>query len=203
MKVVRWRDERDTRDEHLLDVRASEEGDDDSLAVRPLGLIRLCVSAFMHSSSSNNRGSNPRSRQPHIDSISPHPHPQPVVSSPFVQSPQAFPSAFLTPQPQYDYPSQPSNLLPPNWQRPRATSSYTLESATLAFPEPHLHRATSTRAQSRPPSPSPRTSGYDLGVSPPITPALSHRDSFISPKPHTKEVAFWLHLETCLMYFLV
>jgi len=154
----------------------------------------------MHSSSSNNRGS----RQPHIDSISPHPHQQAIVSSDFVQSPsgitpQAFPSAFLTPQ--YDYVPQPSDLLPPNWQRPRATSSYTLESATLAFPEPQLHRATSTRALSRPPSPSPRTSGYDLGVSPRITPALSHHDSFISPKPHTKEVAFWrLHLETCRSY---
>jgi hypothetical protein len=152
-------------------------------------------------SSSNNRGSNPRSRQPHIDSISPHSHQQPIISSPSVQSPsgihpQAFPSAFLTPQ--YDYFSQPSSLLPPNWERPRATSSYTLESATLAFPEPQLHRAASTRAQPRPPSPPPRTSGYDSGVSPRITPALSHRDSFISPKPHTKEVAFrLLHLETC------
>lgn len=156
----------------------------------------------MHSSSSsNNRGSNPRSRQPHLDSFSPQPHPQPTdfVQTPSGITPQAFPSTFLTPQ--YDYPSQPSNLLPPNWQRPRATSSYTLESATLAFPEPQLHRATSTRAPSRPPSPSPRTSGYDVGVSPHITPALSHRDSFIAPKSHAKEVPFWpLHLETCRSY---
>lgn len=147
----------------------------------------------MHSSSSNSRGSNLRPRQPHLDSTSPHTYPQAVISPDYLQSPsgitpQAFPSAFPTPQ--YDYPSQPSNLLPPNWQRPRATSSYTLESPTLTFPEPQLHRATSTRAHSRPPSPSPRTSRYDLGVSPHITPALSHRDSFIGRKPHTTEVAF-------------
>ena len=163
-----------------------------------------CPSVFMHSPSSNNRGSNPRSRQPHLDTIPPRAHPQAILSPDFLQSPsgitpQTFPSAFPTSQ--YDYPSQPSNLLPPNWQRPRATSSYTLESPTLAFPEPHIHRATSTRAHSRPPSPSPQTTRYDLGVSPHITPDLSHRNSFISPDPHTTEVAFWrLHLETRRSY---
>jgi len=162
--------------------------------------------SVMRSSSSTSRGSNLRPRQPHLDSTSPHGHPQAIVSPDFLQSPSGitpptFPSAFPTSQ--YDYPSQPSDLLPLNWQRPRATSSYTLEPPNLAFPEPQLHRATSTRARSRPHSPSPQTSRYDVGVSPHTTPALSHRDSFISPKPRTAEVAFWrLHLETCRSYIL-
>ena len=156
----------------------------------------------MQSSSSNN---NLRPRQPHLDST-PHGHPQAIVSPDFLQSPlgitpPTFPSAFPTSQYDNDYPSEPSNLSPLNWQRPRATSSYTLEQPNLAFPEPQLHRATSTRAHSRPASPSPRTSRYDVGVSPHTTPALSHHDSFISPKPRTTEVTLWrLHLETCRSY---
>jgi hypothetical protein len=155
----------------------------------------------MHSSSSNSRGSGSRPRQPRLDGISPDAHPQTIVSPTFLQSPSGIPpQAFLSPFPipQYDHPSHPSSLLPANWQRPRATSSYRLESPTLAFPEPQLHRATSTKAPSRPPSPPPRTSRHDLGASPPITPALSHRSSVTDSKIHSPEVAFEpLRREVC------
>jgi len=148
----------------------------------------------MHSSSSNSRGSGSRPRQPRLDSISPDAHPQ-TSGIP----PQAFLSPF--PIPQYDHPSHPSSLLPGTWQRPRATSSYRLESPTLAFPEPQLHRATSTKAPSRPPSPPPRNSRHDLGASPPITPALSHRSSVTDSKFHSPEVAFEpLHHEIYVTY---
>jgi hypothetical protein len=156
-------------------------------------MTRLAVTPIrpyynMHSSSSNNRGSNSRSRQPHLDSVSPHAFPQPTVSPNFIQSPtavppQAFPSF---PTPQYDYPPSPSNLSPPNWQRPRATSSYASESSTITFPEPQFYRSTSTRV----PSPSPRTPRHDLDRSPRSSPALPPRKSATGPKTHGTEVAF-------------
>lgn len=150
----------------------------------------------MHSSSSNSRAS----RQPHP--APPNAHSQTSLSSPFLQSPsdthtKTIPPLFPTPQ--YDNPfgsmsiSQPPTLSPPDWQRPRATSSYALESATLAFPEPQLYRATSTRAASRPPS--PRASRHDLGT-PHLTPALSHRSSVTGLKTLKTEVTFeQFHLE--------
>jgi hypothetical protein len=146
----------------------------------------------MHSSSSNNRGSNSRSRQPHLDSsVSPPAFPQPTVSPNFIQSPSAIPpQAFPFPTPQqYDYPQSPSNLSPPppnNWQRPRATSSYASESSTITFPEPQFYRSTSTRV----PSPSPRTPRHDLDRSPRSPPALPPRKSATGPKTHGTEVAF-------------
>ena len=138
----------------------------------------------MHSSSSNSRGSTSRSRQPHLDSISSHAFPQAIVSPTSFQNPEVtFPSF---PTPQYGYPPDPSNLLPPNWQRPRATSSYASESTTLAFPEPQVHRSTSARA----PSPPPRTSRHALDRSPLPAPALPQRNSATGPKTHSTEVAF-------------
>jgi hypothetical protein len=121
----------------------------------------------MHSSSSP--GSSSRSTRPQV-------FPQPSI-----------PQAFLSfPTPQYDRPPDLPNLLPPNWQRPRATSSYASESTTLAFPEPQLYRSTSTRA----PSPPPRTSRHDLDRSPLPIPPLPTRNSATGPKIHSTEVAF-------------
>jgi hypothetical protein len=139
----------------------------------------------MSSSNSPGRGSSSRSRRPPIDSASSHVFPQPDVSPAFFQSPSSIPQAFPFPTPQFDRPSEPSSLLPPNWQRPRATSSYASESSTLAFPEPQLYRSTSTRA----PSPPPRTSRHDLDRSPLPTPPLPPRNSATSPKTHSTEVA--------------
>jgi hypothetical protein len=156
----------------------------------------------MQSTSTNSRRG---SRRPHPDPISPHAHPQALLSptfslSPSVQQPpHTFPTAFPTPQ--YDYASQstpatqPPALLPSNWQRPRARSSYALEPATLAFPEPQLHRATSSRAVSRPPPLPPRTPSKELETAPRIAPALSHRDSVTGPKIQGAKVALRFHLE--------
>jgi hypothetical protein len=155
----------------------------------------------MQPPSTNSRGG---SRQPRPDRISPHAHPQALLSSTFSQSPSVlaphtFPTPFPTPQ--YDFPSQstpathPAGLSPPNWQRPRASSSYALESATLAFPEPQLHRATSTRGVSRPPPLPPRTPSKELETAPRIAPALSHRNSVTGPKIQGAEVASQFHLE--------
>src|SRR6267142_4617876 len=130
----------------------------------------------MSSSNSTSRGSSSRSRRPQLDSVSSHVFPQPIVSPAFLQSPSSIPQAFPFPSfptPQYDRPPDPPNLLPPNWQRPRATSSYASESTTLAFPEPQLYRSTSTRA----PSPPPRASRHDLDRSPLPTPPLPPRTS--------------------------
>jgi hypothetical protein len=146
---------------------------------------RNCV---MHSPPPNNRGSSSRSRQHQLDGVSSHAFPQPIVSPTFLQSapdtpPQAFPSF---PIPQYGYTSDPStNLLSSSWQRPRATSSYALEAPTLAFPEPQIHRSTSTRA----PSPPPRASQHDLDRAPISPPPLPPRKSITHPKPHSTKVA--------------
>ena len=94
-------------------------------------------------------------------------------------------------------------ISPPNWQRPRASTSYMLESPTVAFPEPQLHRATSAGAHSSPPSTPGRISRHRLGASLHITPGLSHRNSFFGSKTHSAEVAFGrLHLrvETHLLF---
>jgi len=162
----------------------------------------------MQSPSMNSRGG---SRQPRPHRISPHAYPQDLLSptlsqSPSVLPPHTFPTPFPTPQ--YDYPSQstpathPPSLSPPNWQRPRATSSYGLESATLAFPEPQLHRATSSRGIRRPPPLPPRTPTQDLESAPRIAPTLSDRSSVTGPKIQGAEVALKFHFERyCLCVF--
>jgi hypothetical protein len=157
---------------------------------------------MQQSSSTNSRAS---SRHPHPDRIFPYAHPQPeaLLSPAFFQSPSTVPSpppTFPTPfsTAQYDYPSQstpptyPPNLSPPNWQRQRATSSYALESATLAFPEPQLHRATSNRAISRPPPPPPppRTPSRHVETVPHTSPVPPYLNSAIGPKVQDAKVAF-------------
>ena len=162
--------------------------------------------------STNSRGGS-RRPQTHPDLIFPYAQPQPeaLVSPTFSQSPStqpplSFPTPFSTAQ--YDFPSQsteptyPSGLSPTNWQRPRATSSYGLESATLAFPEPQLHRATSTRAASRPPPPPPRTPRQETDLR--TSSAPSHRNSDTGLKTQGAEVALRFYLERhSLMRFLV
>jgi hypothetical protein len=164
------------------------------------GVFDKCVTLtrlVMHPSSSNTS----RSRQPRLDTVSSHAFPQAIVSPTFLQSPSSIPQAFPFPNPQYDHPPDPPNLLPPNWQRPRATSSYALESTTLAFPEPQLYRSTSTRA----PSPPPRTSRHDLDRSRLPTPALPPRNPTTGPRTHSTEVlsrdslSWSMSLTYCLM----
>lgn len=146
----------------------------------------------MQSPSTNSRGT----RLPHPDRNSPRAHPQASVSPTFPQSaaPPTFPTPFPTPQ--YGYNSRsapatpPTSLSPPNWQRPRATSSYALESATIAFPEPQIHRGTSTRGISRPPSLPPRPDSETV-------PAQSHRGSVTSSKIQGSQVALRIDLERC------
>jgi hypothetical protein len=148
---------------------------------------------MQQSTSTNSRGG---ARHPQI--IFPYAQPQPeaLVSPTFSQSPSThapptFPTPFSTEQ--YDYPSQsthvthPPSLSPPHWQRPRATSSYALESATLAFPEPQIHRATSTQSFSRPPPPPPRTPSQETDLR--TSPAPPHRSSVTRLKPQGAEVA--------------
>ncbi|KAI9512110.1 hypothetical protein F5148DRAFT_1166295 [Russula earlei] len=142
----------------------------------------------MYSPPSNSRGSHSRPIRPRID----HPdHPSPLVSPTFLlQSPAGIPPpSFPTPFPAslYGHPTPSlSPNPPPNWRRPRATSSYSPESATLVVPEPHLHRANSARAIARPPSP-PQTSGRDFGTSPVFTPALPHRKSVAGLRTQSTE----------------
>jgi hypothetical protein len=159
------------------------------------------------STSTNSRGGS-RHPQTHPDRIFPYAQPQPeaLVSPTFSQSPSthptlAFPTPFSTAQ--YDFPSQSthsthsSGLSPPNWQRPRATSSYASESATLAFPEPQLHRATSNRA----PPPPPRTPRQETDLR--ASPAPSFRNSVTGLKPQGAEVALRFYLDRhSLMRFL-
>jgi len=164
-----------------------------------------CDSApvFMSTSTNNQRGS----RHP-PNHIFPYAHPQPEasVSPTFSQSPStlptpplAFPSPFSTAQ--YDFPSRPTStthlpgLSPLNWERPRATSSYALESATLAFPEPQLHRGTSAQAISRPPPVPPRTPRQDVETAPRTSPAPSHRGSVPDPKLRDAKVSVAVYLE--------
>lgn len=163
------------------------------------------------STSTNSRGG---SRHPptHPGYILPYAQPQPeaLVSPTFSQSPSTqppllFPTPFSTAQ--YDFPSQSTyathspGLSPPNWQRPRATSSYGSESATLAFPEPQLHRATSTRAASRPPPPPPRTPRQETDFR--TSPAPPHRNSGTDLKTQGAEVALRFDFERhSLMRFL-
>ena len=166
---------------------------------------------MQQSPSTNSRGGS-RRPQTHPDRIFPYAQPQPEAflsptfsQSPSTHAPLPFPTPFSTAQ--YDYPAQsthstyPSDILPPNWQRPRATSSYALESATLAFPEPQLHRTTSTHDISRPPPPPPRTPRRETDLR--SSPALSHRNSITGLKTQGTEVALWLYLERhSLMRFL-
>ena len=153
------------------------------------------------STSTNSRG-GPRHPPTHPDHIFPYARPQPDAllsptfpQSPSTQPPLSFPTPFSTAQ--YDFPSQSTyatyspGLSPPNWQRPRATSSYGSESATLAFPEPQLHRATSTRAASRPPPPRTPRQETDLRTSP----APPHRNSGTDLKTQGAEVALRFYLE--------
>jgi hypothetical protein len=145
---------------------------------------------------------NSRGGSRHPPNIFPYAQPQPeaLVSPTFSQSPSTqppllFPTPFSTAQ--YDFPSQSTyathspGLSPPNWQRPRATSSYGSESATLAFPEPQLHRATSTRAASHPHLPRTPRQEIDLRTSP----APPHRNSGTGLKTQGAEVALRFYLE--------
>jgi len=165
---------------------------------------------MQQSTSTNSRGGS-RRPQTHPDRIFPYPQPHPEAllsptfsQSPSTQPPLAFPTPFSTAQ--YDFPSQSTHathagLSPPNWQRPRANSSYASESATLAFPEPQLHRATSTRAISRPPPPPPRTPRQETDLRTSLVP--SHSNSVTGLKTQGAEVALWFYLERhLLMRFL-
>src|SRR6267154_1924874 len=166
---------------------------------------------FMQSPTSTNSRGGSRHPQTHPTRIFPYAQPQPeaLLSPAFSQSPSMdpplpFPTPFSTAQ--YDFPSQstyathPPGLSPPNWQITRATSSYSLESSTLAFPEPQLHRATSARASSRPPPPPPRTPRQETDLR--TTPAPSHRNSGTGLKTQGAEVALRFYLERhLLMHF--
>jgi len=89
--------------------------------------------------------------------------------------------------------THPTSLL--NWARPRAATSYMLETPTITFPEPQLYHATSAVAHSSPPPTPGRISRHHLGASLRITPGLSHPNSFFGPRTHSAEVAFGrLHL---------
>jgi len=158
---------------------------------------------MQQSTATNSRGGSrhPQTHPDHIFSYA-QPPPEALVSPTFAQSPSThppltFPTPFSTAQ--YDFPSQstpatlPPSLSPPHWQRPRATSSYALESATLAFPEPQLHRRTSTRAISRPPPPPPRTSRQETDLR--TSPAPPHRNSVASLKTQGAEVVLRFYLE--------
>lgn len=151
---------------------------------------------MQQSTSTNSRGGS-RHPQTHPDRIFPYAQPQPEAfgsptfsQSPSTQTPLTFPTPFLTAQ--YDYPSQsthatrPPSLSPPNWQRPRATSSYALESATLTFPEPQIHRATSTQSLPHPPPP-PRTPRQETDIR--TSPAPPHRSSVTGLETQGAEVA--------------
>lgn len=160
---------------------------------------RVTQTSFMQSHSTSSRGT---SRQPHPDRISPHARPQAFVSPSFSQSvtPSTFPTPFPTPQ--YDYhsrstPIAPAANLSPNWRRPRATSSYSLESANLAFPEPQIHRGTSIRGISRPPSPPPRS---DSETTSRVATAVPHRNSVTGPKIQRTEVALRIDLKRHHLY---
>jgi hypothetical protein len=164
----------------------------------------------MHQSTSTNSRGGSRHPQTHPDHIFPYAQPQPEAllsptfsQSPSTQAPLSFPTPFSTAQ--YDYfshPTHPPSLSPPNWQRPRATSSYALETAaTLAFPEPQLHRATSTRAPSRPPPLPPRTPRQETDLR--TGPAPSHHNSVTGLETQGAEVALRFHLQRhSLMNFL-
>jgi hypothetical protein len=166
---------------------------------------------MQQSTSTNSRGGS-RHLQSHPDRIFPYAQPQPdsLLSPTFSQSPSthpplSFPTPFSTAQ--YDFPSQSTHPTylpspsPPNWQRPRATSSYALESGTLAFPEPQLHRATSTRAASRPPPLPPRSPRQETDLR--TSSAPSHRNSNTGLKTQGAEVALRIYLERLsLMRFL-
>jgi hypothetical protein len=140
----------------------------------------------------HNRGTHPGQYR-----VSPQEHPPTLLSPtyPHVQSPsspreQSFPTPFYSPQPiSAPYPA-------PAWQRPRASSSYALDAPTLAFPEPQLHRATSTKAIARPPSPPSQHSRSGLGTPVYVAPALSHRKSAPGLKTYGTEVAFMLFLRS-------
>src|SRR5260370_36806335 len=153
----------------------------------------------MQQSTSTNSRQSPRHPHP----VFPYAHPQPetLLSPTFSLSPSTvpfppptFPTPFSTAQ--YDYfpqstpPTYPPNLSPLNWQRPRATSSYALESATLAFPEPQLHRATSNRAISRPPPLPPQTPSQRVQTAPHTSPAPPYLNSVAGPKLQDAKVAF-------------
>lgn len=151
---------------------------------------------MQQSTSTNSRGSRRPQSEAQITFPYAQPQPEALVYPAFSQSPSdhpplTFPTPFSTAQ--YDYPSQsthtthPPSLSPPHWQRPRATSTYASELATLAFPEPQIHRATSTQSLSRPPPPPPRTSRRETDLR--TSPAPPHRSSVTGPKTQGAEVA--------------
>ena len=126
------------------------------------------------SPSPSNRGS----RQPHLE------HP-PALQNPY--SPTLFPRPDYLPASstdQYDFSAPP-------YQRQRAISSYAMDSATLAFPEPQLYRSGSSKATYRPPNQDFRN---DLQIpplpSPAFPPALPPRDFVASPQTDVKQVTF-------------
>jgi hypothetical protein len=133
--------------------------------------------------------------------ISPQPEPH-STTYPYVQSPSSPHDQFL-PAPFHPHQpiSSPYSLDPsaPAWQRPRASSSYALDTPTLAFPEPQLHRAISTKAVPRPRSPPSNYSRNELGPSLHGTPAPSRPTSAPHFKTHSTEVAFFLSQEAPLM----
>jgi hypothetical protein len=133
------------------------------------------------SSSPSNRGSRRR----------PHPENPPSLDFP----PAPFPQ-------QHDYSTDQYNFPAPTFQRPRAISSYALDSgSTLRFPEPQLYRAGSSKATyNRPLTPtidlrndlrsSPRPRPSPPAVPPAIPPAIPPRNFVASPITDDKKVAF-------------
>lgn len=135
-----------------------------------------CMQRPPTSSSPSNRGSR---RQPYPE----HPPSLDFPPTPFPQ--------------QRDYSTDQYNFPAPTFQRPRAISSYALDSgSTLKFPEPQLYRAESSRATYRPLTPNTdlrndlRTSPTPTPSPPVLPPALPPRKSVASPITDDKKVAF-------------
>lgn len=133
-----------------------------------------CMQRPPTSSSPSNRGSR---RQPHPEHL-------PSLDFPSTPFPQ-----------QQDYSTDQYNFPAPSFQRPRAISSYALESeSTVKFPEPQLYRAGSSKATYRPLTP---TTGLRNDrrtpprLSPPVPPpALPPRNLVASPITDDKKVTF-------------
>lgn len=134
------------------------------------------------SSSQSNRGSR---RHPHLEHSS-------ALQDPYRQaSPTAFPQPDHLSTDQYDFPAPP-------FQRQRAISSYALDSAALAFPEPQLYRSGSSKATYRPLTPTNQDFRNDLRISarpsptlqPALPPAIPPRNFVASPQADDKKVTF-------------
>lgn len=133
-----------------------------------------CMQRPPTSSSPSNRGSRrqPRPEQPPSLDFPPAPFPQ-----------------------QQDYSTDQYNFPTPSFQRPRAISSYALESgSTVKFPEPQLYRAGSSKATYRPLTP---TTGFrnDQRTPPRLSPsapppAIPPRNLVASPITDDKKVTF-------------